>query len=66
MRSPIRVFSVAEYLEAERKSELRHKYLDGQIFFRIKPPCFTPLKFLSSPLREILILDQMIKSQHQH
>jgi Uma2 family endonuclease len=32
MRSPIPVFSVAEYLEAETKSELRHEYLGGQIF----------------------------------
>jgi Uma2 family endonuclease len=32
MRSPIPVFSVAEYLEAESKSELRHEYLGGQIF----------------------------------
>jgi Uma2 family endonuclease len=32
MRSPIPVFSVAEYLEAESKSELRHEYLSGQIF----------------------------------
>jgi len=32
MRSPIRVFSVAEYLEAESKSELRHEHLGGQIF----------------------------------
>jgi Uma2 family endonuclease len=32
MRSPIPVFSVAEYLEAESKSELCHEYLGGQIF----------------------------------
>ncbi|MEA5502141.1 Uma2 family endonuclease [Halotia wernerae UHCC 0503] len=32
MRSPIPVFSVAKYLEAESKSELRHEYLGGQIF----------------------------------
>ncbi|WP_443193763.1 hypothetical protein [Nostoc sp. UHCC 0926] len=32
MRSPIPVFSVAKYLEAESKSELRHEYLAGQIF----------------------------------
>ncbi len=32
MRSPIPVFSVAEYLDAESKSELRHEYLGGQIF----------------------------------
>jgi Uma2 family endonuclease len=32
MRSPIPVFSVAEYLEAESKSEVRHEYLGGQIF----------------------------------
>ncbi|QLE58674.1 Uma2 family endonuclease [Nostoc sp. TCL26-01] len=32
MRSPIPVFSVAEYLEAESKSKLRHEYLGGQIF----------------------------------
>jgi Uma2 family endonuclease len=32
MRSPIHIFSVAEYLEAESKSEVRHEYLGGQIF----------------------------------
>ncbi len=32
MRSPIPIFSVAEYLEAESKSEVRHEYLGGQIF----------------------------------
>ncbi len=32
MRSPFPFFSVAEYLEAESKSELRHEYLGGQIF----------------------------------
>lgn len=32
MRSPIHTFSVAEYLEAESKSEIRHEYLGGQIF----------------------------------
>jgi Uma2 family endonuclease len=32
MRSPISIFSVAEYLEAESKSEVRHEYLDGQVF----------------------------------
>ncbi|WP_238846330.1 Uma2 family endonuclease [Nostoc edaphicum] len=32
MRSPIRIFLVAEYLKAESKSELRHEYLAGQIF----------------------------------
>ncbi|MBE9210857.1 Uma2 family endonuclease [Nostoc sp. LEGE 06077] len=32
MRSPVPVFSVAEYLAAESKSELRHEYLGGQIF----------------------------------
>jgi hypothetical protein len=32
MRSPFRVFSVAEYLKAESKSELHHEYLGGQIF----------------------------------
>ena len=32
MRSPIHIFSVAEYLEAECKSEIRHEYLGGQIF----------------------------------
>lgn len=32
MRSPIPVFSVAEYLEAESRSEVRHEYLGGQIF----------------------------------
>jgi len=35
MRSPIPVFSVAEYLEAESKSELRHEYLGGQIFVMV-------------------------------
>ena len=32
MRSPIPIFSVAEYLEAESRSEVRHEYLGGQIF----------------------------------
>ena len=32
MRSPIPIFSVTEYLEAESKSEVRHEYLDGQVF----------------------------------
>ncbi len=32
MRSPIYIFSVAEYLEAECKSEVRHEYLGGQVF----------------------------------
>ena len=32
MRSPLPFFSVAEYLELEGKSELRHEYLGGQIF----------------------------------
>jgi Uma2 family endonuclease len=32
MRSPIHIFSVAEYLEAECKSEIRHEYLGGQVF----------------------------------
>ncbi|MDX2254756.1 MAG: Uma2 family endonuclease [Pseudanabaenaceae cyanobacterium bins.39] len=32
MRSPIPIFSVTEYLEAESKSEVRHEYLGGQIF----------------------------------
>jgi Uma2 family endonuclease len=32
MRSPIHIFSVAEYLDAESKSEVRHEYLGGQIF----------------------------------
>ncbi|WP_277874760.1 Uma2 family endonuclease [Phormidium tenue] len=32
MRSPIHIFSVAEYLEAESKSEVRHEYLGGQVF----------------------------------
>jgi len=32
MRSPIQIFSVAEYLEAECKSEIRHEYLGGQVF----------------------------------
>ncbi len=32
MRSPIPVFSVAEYLAAETKSEVRHEYLGGHIF----------------------------------
>jgi len=32
MRSPIPVFSVAEYLEPESKSELHYEYLGGQIF----------------------------------
>ncbi|MBD2178666.1 Uma2 family endonuclease [Pseudanabaena sp. FACHB-1998] len=32
MRSPIHFFSVAEYLEAESKSEIRHEYLGGQVF----------------------------------
>ncbi|MBN3958409.1 hypothetical protein [Nostoc sp. NMS8] len=32
MRSPIPVFSIAECLEAESKSELRHEYLASQIF----------------------------------
>ncbi len=32
MRSPIHIFSVAEYLEAECKSEIRHEYLSGQVF----------------------------------
>jgi Uma2 family endonuclease len=34
MRSPIHIFSVAEYLEAESKSEVRHEYLGGQVFAR--------------------------------
>jgi len=32
MRSPIHIFSVGEYLEAECKSEIRHEYLGGQVF----------------------------------
>jgi len=32
MRSPIHIFSVAEYLEAECKSEVRNEYLGGQVF----------------------------------
>lgn len=32
MRSSIHIFSVAEYLEAESKSEVRHEYLGGQVF----------------------------------
>lgn len=32
MRSPFPFFSVAEYLEKESNSELRHEYLGGQIF----------------------------------
>lgn len=32
MRSPIPILSVAEYLESESKSEVRHEYLGGQIF----------------------------------
>lgn len=32
MRSPIPIFSVTEYLEAESRSEVRHEYIDGQIF----------------------------------
>ncbi|WP_019498467.1 Uma2 family endonuclease [Pseudanabaena sp. PCC 6802] len=32
MRSPIRIFSVTEYLEAESKSEVRHEYLGGHVF----------------------------------
>lgn len=32
MRSPIPFFSVAEYLEAESRSEVCHEYLGGQIF----------------------------------
>jgi Uma2 family endonuclease len=32
MRSPIHNFSVLEYLEAEAKSEIRHEYIDGEVF----------------------------------
>jgi Uma2 family endonuclease len=32
MRSPIHYLSVAEYLEAEAKSEIRHEYVDGEVF----------------------------------
>jgi Uma2 family endonuclease len=32
MRSPIHNLSVIEYLEAEAKSEIRHEYIDGQVF----------------------------------
>ncbi|WP_066378600.1 MULTISPECIES: Uma2 family endonuclease [unclassified Anabaena] len=32
MRSPINLFTVDEYLELEKSSELRHEYLGGQIF----------------------------------
>jgi Uma2 family endonuclease len=32
MRSPIYDLSVLEYLEAEAKSEIRHEYIDGQVF----------------------------------
>jgi Uma2 family endonuclease len=32
MRSPIHYLSVPEYLEAEAKSEIRHEYIDGEIF----------------------------------
>jgi Uma2 family endonuclease len=32
MRSPIHYLSVFEYLEAEAKSEIRHEYIDGEIF----------------------------------
>jgi Uma2 family endonuclease len=32
MRSPIHDLSVLEYLEAEAKSEIRHEYIDGEVF----------------------------------
>lgn len=32
MRSPIHYLSVLEYLEAEAKSEIRHEYIDGEVF----------------------------------
>jgi Uma2 family endonuclease len=32
MRSPIYLMSSSEYLEAEVKSEIRHEYVDGEIF----------------------------------
>jgi Uma2 family endonuclease len=32
MRSPIYLMSSSEYLEAEAKSEIRHEYVDGEIF----------------------------------
>jgi Uma2 family endonuclease len=32
MRSPIYHFSISEYLEAEAKSQIRHEYIDGQVF----------------------------------
>ncbi|BAB77984.1 Uma2 family endonuclease [Anabaena sp. FACHB-709] len=32
MRSPINLFTVEEYLELEKSSEIRHEYLGGQIF----------------------------------
>ena len=31
MRSSVHIFSVAEYLDTECKSEVRHEYLGGQI-----------------------------------
>ncbi|MEM9272334.1 MAG: Uma2 family endonuclease [Cyanobacteria bacterium P01_F01_bin.143] len=32
MRSPLKIFSVAEYLKSEQDSEIRHEYVAGQIF----------------------------------
>lgn len=32
MRSPIQILSVSEYLESEAKSEIRHEYIDGEVF----------------------------------
>lgn len=32
MQSPIHHFSILEYLEAEAKSEIRHEYIDGEVF----------------------------------
>ncbi|MEA5618373.1 Uma2 family endonuclease [Cronbergia sp. UHCC 0137] len=32
MRSPLNIFSVEEYLEAEKSSDIRHEYVAGQVF----------------------------------
>ncbi|HYW20239.1 MAG TPA: Uma2 family endonuclease [Nodularia sp. (in: cyanobacteria)] len=32
MQSPINILTVAEYLEAEKSSDIRHEYIGGQVF----------------------------------
>lgn len=37
MQSPLTIFTVTEYLEAEKTSEIRHEYIAGQVFAMAGP-----------------------------